>query len=58
MSASDKLFASRLSFGTILTIVLLLSYAIFTAYSNEIQNELTRVLVDSFGHLEGEIAKL
>lgn len=37
---------------------LLITYAVYDTYSNEIQDEITKVLVDSFGHLEGELAKL
>lgn len=58
MSASDKLFASRLSFSVITTIVLLVGYAIYITYSNEIQDEVVRILDNSFGHLKGELANL
>lgn len=58
MSPSDKLFASRLSVSTIAIVVLLVSYVIFSIYSNEINDEIARRLNDSFGHLKGELANL
>lgn len=58
MSVSEKLFTSRLLFSVLLVVVLFVSYAIYVAYSNEIQDEVVRVLNDSFGHLDGELAQL
>jgi len=58
MSSSDKLFISRVYLGVITVVSLLITYAVYDTYSNEIQDEITKVLVDSFGHLEGELAKL
>ncbi len=58
MSVSDKLFFSRISFSVIAAIVLLLGYAIYVTYSNEIQEELVRFFGDSFGHIKGELANL
>lgn len=58
MSVPDKLFVSRLSLSVLGTVILLIGYAIYVAYSNEIQDEVVRVLNDSFGHLKGELANL
>lgn len=58
MSLAEKLFASRLIICVSILVILLVSYALFVAYSNEIQDEVVRVLNDSFGHLDGELAKL
>ncbi len=58
MSVSDKLFISRLSLSVLGTVILLISYAIYVTYSNEIQDEVARVFSDSFGHLKGELANL
>lgn len=58
MSVPDKLFVSRLSLSVLGTVILLIGYAIYVAYSNEIQDEVARFLSDSFGHLKGELANL
>ena len=58
MSVSDKLFVSRLSFIVLATVILLIGYAIYDTYANEIQDEVARILHTSFGHLKGQLANL
>lgn len=58
MTVSDKLYISRLSVGVFTVVALSIGYAIFTVYSNEINEEVAKALNDSFGHLKGELANL
>lgn len=58
MSVSDKLYASRLSLIVLVTVISLIGYAIYVTYFNEIQDEVARILIKSFGHIKGELANL
>lgn len=58
MNTSEKLFASRVLFGSLTLCLLMIGYVVYAEYATDIQNELFDALTKTFPNLDRELAGL
>lgn len=58
MNTSEKLFASRVIFGSLALCLGMIAYVVYTEYATDIQNELFDALTKTFPNMDRELAGL